>query len=601
LLWGEIQDVLVINGIYNVTLGQGTPITGFGPLEPALFSEDDRWLQVFVNGEELTPRRKITSVPYAFQAHETDPTVNSDVKDGVSWNEIAGIPPDIADGDAQGIAVETDPTVNSSVKDGVSWGEVTNIPADIKDGDQGLTEELDPTVPSSVKDGIDWSELTGIPPGFSDGVDNVSSGGTSDGHSLDAADGLPVDALYVNNEGNVGIGNVAPVAPLSVGTQTTGGNVYIGAVDSANEGAEIAWEGAGDYTNWITDVFQNNFRLWNLSLTPNRLEIYNLNPLAPTGLFVQGNASFGTINQIGTLTMSSNVTDNAGSYTNGLVFANHSFMPELGSWTHAAIWTDGKTGYSGELVFGTDGDGGRNTTGIQERMRITKDGFVGIGTSTPEYVLDVYGVIKGRGLIQSEIIYAENTHSGTVGKLADFQFGVYGSNTGAGINTYAGFFDGPVKIQGVNTVEVLEITGGADLSERFDIKESREHLLARAGMVVSIDSENPGELKISKVSYDRKVAGIISGAGGVNPGMLMGQEGTNADGAIPVALTGRVYAMADASYGSIGAGDLLTTSDTPGHAMKVTDYARAQGAIIGKAMSSLEKDTGLVLVLVSLQ
>jgi len=44
---------------------------------------------------------------------------------------------------------------------------------------------------------------------------------------------------------------------------------------------------------------------------------------------------------------------------------------------------------------------------------------------------------------------------------------------------------------------------------------------------------------------------------------------------------------------------LLTTSDTPGHAMKVTDYPKAQGAIIGKAMSSLGQGRGLVLVLVS--
>jgi hypothetical protein len=46
---------------------------------------------------------------------------------------------------------------------------------------------------------------------------------------------------------------------------------------------------------------------------------------------------------------------------------------------------------------------------------------------------------------------------------------------------------------------------------------------------------------------------------------------------------------------------LLTTSSTPGHAMKVTDHARAQGAILGKAMSSLAEGKGMVLVLVSLQ
>jgi hypothetical protein len=149
--------------------------------------------------------------------------------------------------------------------------------------------------------------------------------------------------------------------------------------------------------------------------------------------------------------------------------------------------------------------------------------------------------------------------------------------------------------------EVLEITGGSDLSEQFDIRGMKEHLLPSPGMVVSIDPENPGDLMVSNKAYDRRVAGIISGAGGVQPGMLMGQKGSEANGANPVALTGRVYCLVDASNGSIEPGDLLTTSDTPGHAMKVSDYTRAQGAVIGKAMTSLEEGTGLVLMLVALQ
>jgi hypothetical protein len=83
--------------------------------------------------------------------------------------------------------------------------------------------------------------------------------------------------------------------------------------------------------------------------------------------------------------------------------------------------------------------------------------------------------------------------------------------------------------------------------------------------------------------------------------MLMSQPGSIADGNYPVALTGRVYCWADASDDPIAPGDLLTTSDIPGHAMKVTDYAKAQGAILGKAMSALEKGRGLVFVLVTLQ
>ena len=39
----------------------------------------------------------------------------------------------------------------------------------------------------------------------------------------------------------------------------------------------------------------------------------------------------------------------------------------------------------------------------------------------------------------------------------------------------------------------------------------------------------------------------------------------------------------------------------PGHAMKVSDTAKAHGAILGKAMTTLEDGRGLVLVLVTLQ
>ncbi len=146
----------------------------------------------------------------------------------------------------------------------------------------------------------------------------------------------------------------------------------------------------------------------------------------------------------------------------------------------------------------------------------------------------------------------------------------------------------------------LQITGGSDLSEQFDVK-SDDGITPEPGMLVSIDPDDPGRLVVSRKAYDRTVAGVISGAGGIETGMVMGQVGSVADGQVPVALTGRVYCLADASNGAIRPGDLLTTSDAAGHAMKVGDHDSAQGAIIGKAMSRLDEGKGLVLVLVSLQ
>jgi hypothetical protein len=164
-----------------------------------------------------------------------------------------------------------------------------------------------------------------------------------------------------------------------------------------------------------------------------------------------------------------------------------------------------------------------------------------------------------------------------------------------------------VKGNGHVSVNVLEIQGGADLSENFAVRNSPTLSEAKAraniqpGFLVSIDPTHPGELIISGRAYDHRVAGIISGAGGINPGMVMGQTGSIAQGKHPVALSGRVYCWADTSNGPIKAGDLLTTSSTPGYAMRVSSYARARGAIIGKAMTSLQQGKGLVLVLVTLQ
>ena len=138
--------------------------------------------------------------------------------------------------------------------------------------------------------------------------------------------------------------------------------------------------------------------------------------------------------------------------------------------------------------------------------------------------------------------------------------------------------------------------GGADIVEGFDTGLES----CPPGTVVGIDPESPGRLRSSTGAYDPRVAGVVSGAGGVEPGLRLGQSGV-LDGDTPVALTGRVYVRCSAENGAIHPGDLLTTADTPGHAMRATDRERAFGSVIGKALTSLEAETGLVLVLVGLQ
>ena len=162
------------------------------------------------------------------------------------------------------------------------------------------------------------------------------------------------------------------------------------------------------------------------------------------------------------------------------------------------------------------------------------------------------------------------------------------------------FFTGPI-----DTTKII-IRGGADVAENYDVAAARETDSAivepRPGMVVVIDPGAIGKLVVSSAAYDRRVAGVISGANGVQPGLILGQKDSVADGELPVAHVGRVWCLCDAdANGPIESGDLLVASDSPGHAMKVSDFARSQGAVLGKAMSRLDKGRGLVLVLVSLQ
>jgi hypothetical protein len=261
-------------------------------------------------------------------------------------------------------------------------------------------------------------------------------------------------------------------------------------------------------------------------------------------------------------------------------------------------------GQTGAVIYGDDGQGSgaislRKTNG-DVGARIyggPNNGSLLLYNNAGHLHTGIYsweneeGVVSVRNRFGNETIYlwgrnSQDTAGGQIGLK---------KNDGSQTITLNADHNGEGRI----TTQVLQITGGSDLSEQFDVNAVHEAL--KPGMVVSIDSENPGQLRMASAAYDRTVAGVVSGAGGVKPGMLMGQAGSVADGKHPVALTGRVYCQVDASHGAIRPGDLLTTSATPGHAMKVADHNRAQGAIIGKAMTSLESGRGLVLVLVSLQ
>jgi len=172
-------------------------------------------------------------------------------------------------------------------------------------------------------------------------------------------------------------------------------------------------------------------------------------------------------------------------------------------------------------------------------------------------------------------------------------FALYGKKEGdAG---FAGFFDGNVWVSKTLTVGVDIVLANADCAEDFDIAGLE---VVEPGTVMVIDSE--GALRQSDRAYDKRVAGVISGAGNYKPGIVLDKQESSRN-RMPIALMGKVYCKVDASYGAIEVGDLLTTSPTPGHAMKTDDPLKAFGAVIGKALRSLEEGQGLIPILIALQ
>ena len=249
----------------------------------------------------------------------------------------------------------------------------------------------------------------------------------------------------------------------------------------------------------------------------------------------------------------------------------------------------GKGGGSGVSGSSKNGDGviGRSESG-------NKSGVWGDNTGGGSGVSG--SSINGNGVVG----WSEHGNkSGVWGDNTGGGWGVAGSSAnGAGIygrGRLAAFFEGNVEVTGD-----VRLTN-ADCAEEFDISEDN----VTAGTVVVLNEQS--SLQPCNMEYDRKVAGIISGAVGYRPAIILDRKKTVenqemvARHRLPLALVGKVYCKVDARKSSIEIGDLLTTSDTKGHAMKVEDPAKAFGAVIGKALGSIKEGLGLIPVLVTLQ
>jgi hypothetical protein len=135
----------------------------------------------------------------------------------------------------------------------------------------------------------------------------------------------------------------------------------------------------------------------------------------------------------------------------------------------------------------------------------------------------------------------------------------------------------------------------ADCAEEFDVDEQFD---IEPGTVMVVNES--GILTQSTTPYDKKVAGVVSGSGKYKPAIVLDKRSSK-NKRVAIALMGKVFCKVDVTDSPIEVGDLLTTSSTEGHAMKVSDYSKAMGSVIGKALGSMKSGTGFIPALVALQ
>ena len=239
--------------------------------------------------------------------------------------------------------------------------------------------------------------------------------------------------------------------------------------------------------------------------------------------------------------------------------------------------SDTGIGVQGECKGSSPGVFGQSDTGIGVQ-----------GTSRTNHA--VHGEsAAGRG-----VVGISQTFVGVTGISTSLD-GVLGTSvTGIGVHgkggKLAGFFEGDVEITGDIQLP------NADCAEDFDIAPFEP---VEPGSVMVLGSDE-GALYVSQQPYDKRVAGVVSGAGKYKPGIVLDKR-NSLDDRRPIALLGKVYCKVDACYGQIEVGDLLTTSATPGHAMKAADPSRAFGAVIGKSLRRFSEGQGLIPILIALQ
>ncbi|MDQ3802379.1 MAG: hypothetical protein M3416_00765 [Acidobacteriota bacterium] len=310
------------------------------------------------------------------------------------------------------------------------------------------------------------------------------------------------------------------------------------------------------------------------------------------------------------------------------VRANSNIAPLnlIGGTGSMEIWKDANPLPSRAVAFGSAIPGNPAGDDIQlstyngsawtSRLTVSNaTGNVGIGTTNPGALLELR--------VPTGDVVSRLSNAGGAGGALDLRYKFESQRHRVGLsdgvgnwlfytqyspsNTDSvGFFPGRVGVGTAAPASALHVVGDVTVTGNISAKYQdvaewvpTTQKLA-AGTVVVLDTGRDNHVLASTSAYDTRVAGVVS----AQPGLSLGEAG---EGKTLVATTGRVKVKVDATGAPIRIGDLIVTSDRPGVAMRSEPVSLSgvsmhrPGTLIGKALESLEKGTGEILVLLSLQ
>ena len=288
-----------------------------------------------------------------------------------------------------------------------------------------------------------------------------------DGHSLDAADGSPVDALFVDNDGKVGIGTTIPHANFAMqvkGVATTWeGGIAAGGDSAAIVLGELSGVGTlGAHNAALSD--------WaNLSISPGGGNV-GIGTTSPSGkLTVQADDPSTAPNQLVIrgatdsnlqLLVGYNTTGDNGSIQaihQGIGFTNLLLQQNAGNVGIGTTTPASKLSVTGDV----------DISGA--RLHVGTDGRVGIGTNAPHanFLLQSVG---GAGVWKGGIAAGGSTAVTVLGELSGVAtLGAHNTALNQWVNLSLNPGGGRVGVGTTSPANTLSVAGSADFTGNVGI------------------------------------------------------------------------------------------------------------------------------------